>query len=134
MAVEIRGKYLGNLGMELTHGPSGATLRTAAPVDNKGDGSSFSPTDLAAAALGSCIVTTMGIFAQGQGIAFEGASFRVEKHMTGSPRRIEKLVVEVQMPGNLSDAEREQLERIGRACPVDRSLLPEVVREISFNY
>lgn len=120
--------------MELTHGPSGTTLRTAAPVDNMGDGSSFSPTDLLAAALGSCIVTTMGIFAQGEGIPFENAGFRVEKHMRSDPRRVDKLVVEVKMPEGLSDDQKTSLERIGRACPVDRSLLPDVRREITFLY
>ncbi len=134
MAVEIRGRYTGTLGMELTHAPSGTSLRTAAPVDNMGDGSSYSPTDLVAAALGSCIVTTMGIFAQQEGIPFEGASFRAEKHMRSDPRRIDKLVVEVSMPEGLTDEQREKLERAALACPVERSLLPEIRRVVSFVY
>jgi uncharacterized OsmC-like protein len=134
MAVEITGTYTGNLKMELTHGPSGAQLKTAAPVDNKGDGSSFSPTDLVAAAFGSCIVTTMAIVAEREGIDFTTASFRVEKHMQSDPRRIGKLPVEVRMPAGLSADQRTKLERAGHTCPVHKSLLPEVEKEVRFVY
>lgn len=134
MAVEITGRYTGQLGMELKHGPSGATLRTAAPKDNHGDGSSFSPTDLLAAAFGSCAVTTMAIFAARDGIAFDGASFRVEKHMVPDPRRVGSLPLVIRMPPGLSAEQRAKLERVARTCPVERSLLPEVEREIRFEY
>jgi putative redox protein len=134
MAVEITGTYTGKLKMELTHGPSGAQLKTAAPVDNQGDGSSFSPTDLVAAALGSCIVTTMAIVAEREGIDFTTASFRIEKHMQSDPRRIAKLPVEVHMPAGLSADQRKKLERTGHTCPVHKSLLPEVEQEIRFVY
>ncbi|MEA2691506.1 MAG: putative redox protein [Acidobacteriota bacterium] len=134
MAVEITGTYTGNLKMELTHGPSGAKLKTAAPVDNKGDGSSFSPTDLAAAALGSCVVTTMAIVAEREGIDFTTASFRIEKHMQSDPRRIAKLPVEVHMPPGLTPDQRTKLERAGHTCPVHKSLLPEIEAEIKFVY
>jgi putative redox protein len=134
MAVEITGTYEGNLKMELTHGPSGAKLKTAAPVDNKGDGSSFSPTDLVATALGSCIVTTMAIVAEREGIDFTTASFRVEKHMQSEPRRISRLPVEVHMPAGLSPDQRTKLERAGHTCPVHKSLLPEIDSEIRFVY
>jgi len=134
MAVEITGTYTGNLKMELTHGPSGAKLKTAAPVDNKGDGSSFSPTDLVAAAFGSCIVTTMAIVAEREGIDFTTASFRVEKHMQSDPRRIAKLPVEVRMPPGLSADQRTKLERAGHTCPVHKSLLPELEKEVRFVY
>src|SRR5262249_62155069 len=110
MAVEITGTYTGNLKMELTHGPSGAKLKTAAPVDNKGDGSSFSPTDLVAAALGCCIVTTMAVVAEREGIDFTTASFRVEKHMQSDPRRIAPLPVEIHMPRGLTPAQRKMLD------------------------
>jgi putative redox protein len=134
MAVEITGTYTGNLKMELTHGPSGAKLKTAAPVDNKGDGSSFSPTDLVAAALGSCIVTTMAIVAEREGIDFTTASFRVEKHMQNEPRRIARLPVEVHMPPGLTPDQRAKLERTAHTCPVHKSLLPEIEAEIRFVY
>jgi uncharacterized OsmC-like protein len=134
MAVEISGTYDGKLKMELSHGPSGATVRTAAPVDNKGDGSSFSPTDLVAAALGSCAVTTMAIVAEREGIPFEGASFHVEKHMRSDPRRIERLPLRIRMPRGLSDEQRRTLENAALTCPVVRSLLPEIEKEIEFEY
>lgn len=134
MAVEIRGEYVGGLGMELGHGPSGTTIRTAAPVDNQGDGSSFSPTDLLAAALGSCMVTTMAIVARREGIPFEGASFRLEKHMRSDPRRVAAVPVWVRMPGGLTAEQRERLEQIARGCPVAKSLSPEVEQAVEFEY
>jgi putative redox protein len=134
MAVEITGTYQGNLKLELLHGPSGMKLTTAAPVDNKGDGSSFSPTDLVAAALGSCIVTTLAIVAEREGIDFTTASFKVSKHLQSDPRRIASLPVEVHMPAGLSPDQRTKLERAGHTCPVHKSLLPEIEQEIRFVY
>lgn len=134
MAVEITGTYLGNLKMELTHGPSGAKLKTAAPVDNKGDGSSFSPTDLVAAALGSCMVTTMAIVAERDGIAAEEFTFRIEKHMANDPRRIGALPVEIHMPAGLNPDQRAKLERAANHCPVHRTLAPEVDKTVTFVY
>jgi putative redox protein len=132
--VEIRGSYTGRLGMELTHGPSAATMRTAAPRDNQGDGSSFSPTDLLAASLGSCMVTTMAIVAAREGIAFESAGFRVEKHMRSDPRRVDRLPVVVEMPAGLSAEERRVLEAAALGCPVERSLHPDIARAVEFVY
>jgi putative redox protein len=134
MAVEMRGDYRGGLKMELTHGPSGAAIRTAAPVDNQGDGSSFSPTDLLAAALGSCMVTTMAIVANREGIPFEGASFHLEKHMRSDPRRVAAVPVRIRMPAELTAEQRERLEQIARTCPVARSLSPEVEQQVEFEY
>lgn len=134
MAVEITGDYNGALRMELRHGPSGMNLKTAAPVDNKGDGSSFSPTDLVAAALGSCAVTTMAIFADREGIPFEGATFVIEKHMRAGPRRIDRLPITIRMPASLTPEQRATLEEVARTCPVDRSLLPEIERDWRFEY
>ncbi|HEX2224708.1 MAG TPA: OsmC family protein [Thermoanaerobaculia bacterium] len=134
MAVEITGKYVGNLKTELTHGPSGAVLRTAAPVDNNGDGSSFSPTDLVAAALGACMLTVMAMVAERDGIDFSAASFRVEKHMVSSPRRIGALPVVLQMPAGLTDEQKKKLERTALTCPVHHSLLAEIEKEVRFVY
>jgi uncharacterized OsmC-like protein len=134
MAVEITGTYTGDLKMELTHGPSGAALRAAAPLDNGGDGSSFSPTDLLATALGSCAVMTMAIVAQREGIPFGEASFHVEKHMATEPRRVGRLPLTITMPKGLSAEQRGRLERIARACPVERSLSEGVEREFRFVY
>jgi uncharacterized OsmC-like protein len=134
MAVEISGTYTGNLGMELRHAPSGASLRTAAPRDNLGDGSSFSPTDLLAASLGSCMVTTMAIVAQRESIPFDGAEFVVVKHMRADPRRVDALPVRIRMPAGLSPEQRTRLEEAARHCPVARSLLPEIRTEVEFEY
>lgn len=134
MAVEIRGEYDGNLKMTLTHGPSGAALTTAAPKDNQGDGSSFSPTDLLAASLGSCMVTTMAIFARREGIPFEGAAFHLEKHMAADPRRVARLPVRVRMPASLTPEQRQRLEAVALGCPVFQSLAPGIAKEVEFVY
>lgn len=134
MGVEIHGDYAGGLKMTLKHGPSGTEIRTAAPVDNQGDGSSYSPTDLVAAALGACAVTTMAIRANKEGIPFTGAEFFVEKHMRSGPRRIDRLPLRIRMPASLSAPQRELLEEAARTCPVDQSLLPEIEREMTFEY
>jgi putative redox protein len=134
MAVEISGRYTGHLNTELTHGPSGTVMKTAAPLDNQGDGSSFSPTDLVAAGLAACIVTTMAIVAERDGIDLSGVTFRVEKHMASDPRRIGSLPVTVHMPAALTGEQRAKLERSAHTCPVHRSLGADVGKEITFLY
>jgi putative redox protein len=134
MAVEITGRYAGGLKVDLHHGPSGAQMRTAAPVDNNGDGSSFSPTDLLAASLGACMVTVMGIYAQRNGIPFDGVEFRLEKHMRADPRRVDRLPVTIRMPAALDERQRQTLENVALTCPVSRSLLPEIEQDIRFVY
>ena len=130
----MHGRDLGGLRTELTHEPSGATIRTAAPLDNAGDGSSFSPTDLVAAALGSCMITTMGIVAAREGIPFSGATFRLQKHMRGGPRRIERIPVVLRMPGGLSPEQKRRLEEVALGCPVFETLRPEIAKEVEFDY
>ncbi|HVG43125.1 MAG TPA: OsmC family protein [Longimicrobium sp.] len=135
MAVEITGSYTGELKMELRHGPSGMQLKTAAPRDNMGDGSSFSPTDLLAASLGSCMVSTMAIVAKRSGIPFERAEFSLEKHMTQAPpRRVDMVPVTIRLPASLTPEQRETLENAARNCPVERSLSPDIKREVTFVY
>jgi putative redox protein len=134
MAVEMTGTYLDGLKMRLRHGPSGMEITTAAPVDNAGDGSSFSPTDLCAVSLGACMVTVMGIVAQRDGIDFGGVSFTLEKHMRADPRRIDAIPVTIRMPAGLTPDQRGKLEHTARTCPVHRSLLSEITREVTFVY
>jgi uncharacterized OsmC-like protein len=134
MAVEMTGRYAGGLKTELRHGPSGAEIRTAAPVDNAGDGSSFSPTDLLAASLGACMVTVMAIYAERNGLPFEGVSFSLEKHMRPDPRRVESLPVTIRMPAALTEEQRKKLEHVALTCPVHRSLLPEISKDVTFVY
>ena len=134
MAVEITGTYTGGLKMDLQHEPSCTVIRTAAPVDNKGDGSSFSPTDLLAAALGSCAVTTMAIVADRENIPFESASFIVHKHMRSDPRRVDRLPVLIRLPASLGEGQRKLLEQTAQNCPVARSLNPAIEPEFRFEY
>lgn len=134
MAVQMSGRYLGGLKVELEHGPSGARITTAAPVDNNGDGSSFSPTDLCAASLGACMLTIMAIVAERDGLDFSACRFDIEKHMATDPRRIGRLPLRIEMPAGLDPAARQKLERAARHCPVHHSLLPEIEIEVAFVY
>ncbi len=134
MAVEITGKYIGNLKTELTHGPSGTVIRTAAPVDNQGDGSSFSPTDLAAAALGACMLTLIAIVGEREGIDLTGLAFRLEKHMAANPRRIGAIPATITLPAGLTDEQKKKLENAALTCPVHKSLAEGVERPVEFVY
>ena len=134
MIVEITGRYTGNLSTLMVHGPSGKSLRTAVPVDNQGDGSSFLPTDLAAAAFASCMVTIMGIAARDHDIDLDGLTFRVEKHMAAEPRRIARLPVRIEMPAGLTSDQLELLENAARSCPMCSSLSEAMERPVEFAY
>lgn len=125
--VQIDITYEGSLRTRATHGPSGTTLVTDAPVDNHGRGESFSPTDLVATALGSCMLTIMGIVAERDGIDLTGARVRVTKGMVAQPtRRIGRLQVEIDVPVDPGDVGRTKLERAALTCPVHKSLLGDV--------
>jgi uncharacterized OsmC-like protein len=134
VAVSITGTYAGNLNIALKHGPSSSQIHTAAPVDNHGDGSSFSPTDLVAAALGACMLTVMGIAAQREGIDMAGARFSLEKHMRAAPRRIDAVPVQLHLPRSWTTEQRSTLERVALACPVHHSLHPDVSKGVQFTY
>ena len=132
--VEIQVLYEGDLHTRCSHGPSGRTLETDAPKDNEGRGESFTPTDLLATALGSCMLTVMGILARRKGWKLDGARARVEKHMVAAPvRRIGKLVVELDLPAVPEDA-RAPLERAAHTCPVHKSLHPDVEVDLRFRW
>ncbi|MEP0843132.1 MAG: OsmC family protein [Phycisphaerae bacterium] len=133
--VEIRIAYEGQLHCRATHGPSSSVLVTDAPVDNMGKGEAFSPTDLVATALGTCILTTMAIVAQRHQIDIAGATARVTKEMTSTPpRRIARLAVEVHMPAPLTPDDRRRLENAAHACPVHKSLHPDVAAPITIQW
>ena len=133
--VTITAAYDGNLRCTATHGPSGTRLSTDAPKDNQGLGQSFSPTDLVATALATCTLTIMGIVARRDGIAMEGATVNVEKHMVTEPRRrIGRLPVHIQVPGRLSVEQRRKLEAAARSCPVHASLHPDIDAPITFSW
>ncbi len=122
------------LSCELTHGPSGSTLKTVPPKDNGGTGMSFSPTDLVGAALAACALSTMALAAQREGLAWGDARAAVEKRMTPPPRRIGELVLVIDMPREVRPAERARLEEAARTCPVARSLHPDVKVPMEFRY
>ena len=133
--VTIQAVYTGDLHCVLTHGPSGKKLETDAPKDNQGEGKSFSPTDMVAGALVSCMLTIMAIYAKRTGIDLTGVKGKVGKEMTTEPpRRISKLTVNFQMPKRLSDTERKALETAALTCPVHKSLHPDVAVPVRFEY
>lgn len=125
--------YNGQLRTTATHLRSGNDIITDAPVDNNGKGEAFSPTDLVATALSSCMITIMGIKADQMGINIEGAESTITKIMSSSPRRIAEIQVEVVMPaGDYSDKDKKVLEAAARTCPVGLSLHPETKQTITF--
>ena len=131
--VGIQVDYQGELHCTAVHGPSRAELSTDAPVDNQGRGESFSPTDLVATALGTCMLTVMGILARTLGVEIAGAKATVEKEMTSAPpRRIQRLRVRILMPAGIGAENREKFERAAHTCPVHRSLHPDVEMPIEF--
>ena len=133
--VKVSVVYEGDLHCRLTHGPSGASMATDAPKDNQGRGESFSPTDLVASALGSCMLTVMGIFAKRHLINLAGASAEVIKEMVQDPdRRVGKLTVMLQMPKGIDPAQRSPLEKTALTCPVFKSLNPAIEIPVQFNY
>ena len=132
--VQIDVEYQGGLRCQARHGPSGCELLTDAPVDNHGKGESFSPTDLVATALATCMATIMGIFAERSGIDLSGMSMRVEKEMRSEPRRIGALSLVLHLPARLPEEQRKKLETAARACPVGLSLHPEIALDVRFLY
>ena len=133
--VKIDVRYEGGLHCHAVHGPSGQTLTTDAPVDNQGRGESFSPTDLVATALGTCMVTVMGIVADRHGWNIEGTTVSVGKEMTAeAPRRIRRLEVLIVGPAGLDDSVRKTLEKAAHSCPVLLSILPAIEVPVEFRW
>jgi len=133
--VAIQFEYQGDLHCKAVHGPSGTELSTDAPKDNQGRGESFSPTDLVATALGTCMLTVMGIMARTLNFDIAGATATVEKEMTiAPPRRIQSLTVKIHVPHDLSPENKEKLERAAYTCPVHKSLHPDVQTPIEFTW
>jgi putative redox protein len=132
--VDVNISYKGKLRCEATHGPSGETIKTDAPKDNMGEGAYFSPTDLVGTALGTCMLTLMGIVANRDGFDLGAATAHVEKEMTPPPRRIAKLTVVITIPGSLTPEQQEKCKAAALSCPVKRSLAPEVEIPVQFNF
>lgn len=134
MAVTITGEYTGNKRVKLTHEPSGASFLTDAPKDNNGLGESFSPTDLLASGLGACAMTILGIVAEWDKIDLSGMHMKIQKEMSSSPRRIEKLTLEIHLPASIDQNLRPKLEKAALECPVYKSLHPDIQIPTKFIY
>lgn len=137
MAVEINVGYVGQLRCEAIHGPSGQKLNTDAPTDNGGNGESFSPTDLVATALGTCVMTILGLIAERHDVDLEGSLIEVTKEMITEPvRRIGTLRTVVTIPAKaVPDLDlRTRLEVAARKCPVHQSLHADIHAPIDFRY
>ncbi|NYF80012.1 OsmC family protein [Granulicella arctica] len=133
--VAIQFEYQGDLHCRAVHAPSGTELNTDAPKDNLGRGESFSPTDLIATALGTCMLTVMGIAARTLNLDITGTTATVEKEMTtATPRRIESLTVKIHVPHFLNPENKLKLERAAHTCPVHKSLHPDVQTLIEFSW
>jgi putative redox protein len=133
--VEMKLVYEGGLHARAEHGPSGAWVDTDAPVDNQGKGEAFSPTDLLASSLASCMLTTMAIVGDREGWEIAGARARVEKHMELEPRRrVGRVVVELDLPAGLPEASRPRLEEAARGCPVASSLHPDTAIDLTLRW
>lgn len=125
-------KYLGTLRCENVHNQSGTIIHTDAPTDNLGKGEAFSPTDLCALSLTTCIITTMGIYAQLKEFKIASITAETKKIMASDPRRISRIEsnIRIELGPNGTDRQREGLERIVRSCPVSRSLHPDIEQAV----
>lgn len=130
--VNMTGDYRGDLRCVATHEPSSNTLTTDAPIDNQGKGESFSPTDLVAMALATCVVTTLAIAARKHGVELGEMRFEVTKQMTSKPpRKIARITTTVWVPAEARTLPEGFLQRAAEGCPVHRSLDPAVERPIT---
>lgn len=133
--VKIQVEYQGDLHCKAVHGPSKAEFATDAPTDNQGRGESFSPTDLVATALGTCMLTTMGIVARNLQVDISGATATVEKEMTSTqPRKIRALSSKIHIPRTVSPENQQKLERAALNCPVKLSVNPDIETPIAFTW
>jgi uncharacterized OsmC-like protein len=132
--VKMNFSYQGNLCVEATHEPSKTTIKSAAPLDNNGDGSSFSPSDLLASATVTCMITLMGISANKNNINIAGTTASVEKEMVSNPRRVGKLTIAIHVPQKLSTEEQKLLKTAALNCPVAKSIHPDITCETTFYF
>jgi len=133
--VEIKIAYEGQLRCKAVHGPSGQVILTDAPTDNMGKGEFFSPTDLVAAALGTCMLTIMGIVANKNKIDISGATADVVKEMTNvPPRQIGTMRVKINVPKAMTDEQKRILENAAKGCPVHKNLSSSINIAVEFAY
>lgn len=133
--ITAKTKYIGDLRTEAVHVRSGNKIITDAPIDNQGKGEAFSPTDLVATALGSCMMTIVGIAANTHGFNIDGAQWEITKIMASDPRRISEVRIDITFPpNNYSDKIKKIIEHSALTCPVAQSLHPDLKQDIHFNY
>lgn len=127
--------YLGNLRTKATHLQSGTEIITDAPIDNQGKGEAFSPTDLVATALGSCMMTIMGIAARTHGFNVDGTRLRITKIMKSDPRRIGEVVIDLDFPKiEYTEKQKKILQISAETCPVALSLHPDLKQTVRLNF
>lgn len=133
---KMRTQYLGNLRTEIEHIQSGNRITTDAPLDNNGKGEFFSPTDMFASSLGSCMLTIIGIAANTHGFSIDGTTLEIEKIMAANPRRVAEIKIEVHFPkeANYTDKQKRIIEAAAKTCPVANSLHPDVIKNITYIY
>ena len=131
---DIKIKYNGNLRTEATHLQSGEVILTDAPIDNNGKGENFSPTDLFATSLGSCMLTIMGIASDTHGFDITGSTVDIKKIMDPNPRRVRSLEININIKGSLKEKDRRILIKAAKHCPVSKSINPSINELISFNF
>ena len=135
MTHSIENNYLGELRTESIHLKSSNIIITDAPTDNNGKGEAFSPTDLIASALCSCMTTVMGICAYKNDFQLPKSKSKITKAMSSSPRRITKIIIEIDFENNnLTDQQKEKLIAVAKGCPVALSLKSELIQEVNFNF
>ena len=135
MSHSIENKYVGELRTESTHLKSSNVIITDAPTDNNGKGNAFSPTDLVASALCSCMTTVMGICANKNQFDLPNSTAHITKVMSSHPRRISKIIIEINFDrNNLSEQNIEKLIAVAEGCPVAQSLSSDLVQEVRFNF
>ena len=135
MPHSIENKYVGELRTESTHLKSSNVIITDAPRDNNGKGNAFSPTDLVASALCSCMTTVMGICANKNQFDLPNSTAHITKVMSSHPRRISKIIIEINFDSNnLSEQNIEKLIAVAKGCPVAQSLSSDLVQEVRFNF
>lgn len=133
--ITVETKYLGELRTEARHVRSGNKLITDPPIDNQGKGEAFSPTDLLATSLGSCMMTLIGIASRTHHFNVDGTQVRITKIMAENPRRVHEVIVEFDFPANnFTDKEKTIIENAAKTCPVAKSLHPDLKQTIIYNY
>lgn len=130
----VKTTYIGGLRTEAEHLQSGSKIITDAPTDNNGKGEAFSPTDLLATALGSCMLTIMGISSRTHGFDIDGTTVNTTKVMGTSPRRVVEIIVEINFPHDYEDKHKRIIEAAAKECPAANSLHPDLKQTIIFNY